>query len=296
MKTEKFIDDCLEKFRNDIAGDAAWMNYESGSMLVGIKQMYDASGDGKYFELIRECMERLITEDGELKKEYTDKFDISIAGCGKLMFFMYDKTGDEKYRNAIENIMNLLRENLKRLSPDELIMTELYTVQPFYMEYETKYDKKAKYSDIVRQFENAYSRMPKENLDIDQIGLYMMSLIDTLSVMSFEIYEKYRALQDIFKLSLTNLLNGSNHVSNNLETSYCMENTGNAENAMIAYSVIKACRMGVILKEKYAPVGAKIVKKLMEDEGRIEDIFRDKRAIAPFISAYGQYVQLKKDM
>lgn len=291
MKAEEFIDGYLEKFKKDTADDISWQNYENSSILISVKQMYDALGDEKYFTLISESMQRLITKNGELEKEYAGKFDINAAGCGKLMFFMYDKTGDEKYRNAIECIMNLLRGDEDKLSPGDITMEELYMIEPFYMEYETRYDKKAKYSDIIKQFENADSRLDKENKNIDQIGLYLTALIDALSGMSFEIYEKYRALQDLFRRTLANLLKNSD----NGTISYSMESAGNVGNAMIAYAVIKACRMGIILKEKYAPAGMEIVQKLIEDEKRLEDIFNDKRAIAPFISAYGQYAQLKSE-
>lgn len=276
MKAEGFIDEYLKKFQSGAAGK----NYEDSSVFVSIKQMYDALGDEKYFSLIDGYFKNFIMEDGAITNEYADKFDVSGVNYGKLLFFMYDKTGEEKYRKAIEAVMNWLREHPDKLSPNQISMEELYMVQPFYMEYETRYEKKEKYSDIIKQFENAYNLIKSGNNDIDQVGLYLTSLIDALSGMSFEIYEKYRKLQDMFKLSLVNLLKDRDKES--------------AENAMIAYAIIKACRMGIILKEKYAPAGVEIVESLMENKPA--DIFNDARAVGPFISAYGQYLQLKKEM
>lgn len=285
MKAVGFIDEYLKKFESSTVE----RNYEDSSAFVSIKQMYDALGDEKYFLIIDKCLKQFFVEDGAIEKGYADKFDSDSVNCSKLLFFMYDKTGEEKYCKAIENVMDWLREHTEKISPKQISMEELYMVQPFYMEYETRYDKKAKYSDIIKQFENADNQIKSGSNDIDQIGLYLVSLIDALSGMSFEIYEKYRKMQDMFKAALAELIKSYDKENG----SYYGKNAGNAENAMIAYAIIKACRMGIILKEKYAPVGMEIVESLVEN--KLNDIWGDDRAVGPFISAYGQYMQLKKE-
>ena len=286
MKALELIDGYLKKFQNGTVE----RNYEDSSVLVSVKQMHDAFGDEKYFSLIEGYLKNFVMDDGTIANGYADKFDVSSVNRGKLLFFMYDKTGEEKYRKAIEAVMDWLREHPENLSPSQISMEELYMVQPFYMEYETRYDKKAKYSDIIKQFEKADNMFRSGVDNIDQIGLYLISMIDALSGMSFEIYEKYRIIQDMFKAALTDLL--KNYDKENC--SYYGKMAGNAENAMIAYAIIKACRMGIILKEKYAFVGMEIVENLMEN--KLNDIFSDTSAVGPFISAYGQYMQLKKEM
>lgn len=286
MKAVGLIDEYLKRFKDGTVG----RNYADSSVLVSVKHMYDALGDEKYFSIIEECLKHFVMDDGTIEKGYADKFDSDSVNCCKLLFFMHDKTGEEKYSKAIESVMDWLRENSDKLSPNQISIEELYMVQPFYMEYETRYDKKAKYSDIIKQFENADNQIKSGTEDIDQISLYLVSLIDALSGMSFEIYEKYRTMQDMFKAALTALLKNYDKESG----SYYGKNAGNEENAMIAYAIIKACRMGIILKEKYTTAGVEIVENLMENG--LDDIWGDARAVGPFISAYGQYVQLKKEM
>ena len=286
MKAAGFIDEYLKKFQDGTVEK----NFEDSSVLVSIKQMYDALGDEKYFSFIEGYLKRFVMEDGTIEKGYADRFDSDSVNCSKLLFFMYDKTGEEKYHKAIEAVMDWLREHPEKLSPNQISMEELYMTQPFYMEYETRYEKKAKYNDIIKQFEKADDCLRDENEDASRIGLYLISLIDALSGMSFEIYERYREMQDMFKATLKTLL--KNYDKEN--GTYYGKNAGNAENAMIAYAIIKACRMGIILKEKYEPIGVEIVESLMED--KLDDILGDARAVGPFISAYGQYLQLKKEM
>lgn len=287
MKTEQVILECLTRFRNACKGRTAQRRVEDGTMLLGMKQMYDALGDEQYVSLIREYLQDFAEEAGKLRSGYEEDFNIVDVNCSKLLFFLHDKTGDEKYRTAIEAVMERLRENPKLLSPDPVSVEALYMVQPFYMEYETRYDKKAKYSDILRQFERPEILSNTGDVLGRQRGLYLTALIDTLSGMSFEIYEKYRKLQDEFKRVHRELCqNGEKG-----KGICCGDGTDDAETLRIAYAVMKACRMGVLLKEKYAPDAMEIVERLVES--RLTDLLNDSEAVGPFLCAYGQYLQLE---
>lgn len=286
MKTEQATLECLTRFRDEFRCRADQRRNEDGAVLLGMKQMYDALGDEQYVSVIREYLRDFAEAEGKLR---SDGFNAADVNCSKLLFFLYDKTGDEKYRAAIEAVMERLRENPKLLSPNPLSVETLYMVQPFYMEFETRFDKKAKYSDIIGQFEKAETLLNTGDAGGQQIGLYLTALIDTLSGMSFEIYEKYRKLQDEFKRVLRELYQSGEKGKGIC----CRDGAGDAENAGIAYAVMKASRMGVLLKEKYASDGMEIVERLVEN--RLTDILDDSRAAGPFLCAYGQYLQLKRE-
>ena len=100
--------------------------------------------------------------------------------------------------------------------------------------------------------------------------------------------------------------------------------------AMVAYTVLKACRMGILLKEKYADLGFGMVesilshKLLKEEDGlHLTDICHqaglgpddrrdrdgsvkyylsekivsdDSKGVGPMMMAYAQYLLLKKEM
>lgn len=63
----------------------------------------------------------------------------------------------------------------------------------------------------------------------------MVLLIDTIEQMSPEIYEHYRALQDMFRTRLKEMLAG--------------EDSGPRE--QLSYIIKKGCGTGTLLKEKY---------------------------------------------
>lgn len=303
MEAEKYLEEC---WKSCCEQPKAW-NYETGVMLIGAKQMYEATGEEKYFSLIESCLESFVTQDGVIKDYPKEKTDMERISCGRILYVMYDKTKDEKYRKALEFVMDRLRESprcecgnflYQKETPDEVWLDALYMAMPFYMEYETKYEKKEKYNDIINQFENVQKFLYNEKKELcisgfrlRSIGRYLAALIDAMDNMSFEIYEQYRALQDAFKLTLRNILSYQNQDSMLFSLSDSFDAAGNA---MTAYCIMKACRMGILLKEKYVSAGMKMVESLMEKEKASgETIMGDAEGVGAFLMAYGQYLLCK---
>lgn len=366
MKAENYIREYLTEYQNY----KDYWNYEDGCVLIGAKQLYEATGEEGYFTFIETYLKHFVMDDGTIAHYQTDKFNIDSINSGKILFFMYDKTGEEKYRKAIEFVMDQLRNHPrckcgnffhKQIYPDQIWLDGLYMAQPFYMEYETKFDKKEQYNDIINQFENVQKYLydkdkglcyhacdeakvqfwsDKEtgcsaNFWLRSMGWYLMALVDTMDVMSIEIYEQYRKLQDIFKLMLKGILHYQDEETglfyqvidrSDVEGNY-LETSGSA---MIGYAIMKACRMGILLKEKYEPIGTGIFESLIENKLQEENssmhlkgicemaglgpenrperdgsvsyylsekiVDDDPKGVGPFMMAYAQYLQLKKEI
>ena len=275
MEAEKYMNEC---FYFCCEQPKEW-NYNTGVMLLGAKQMYEATGEEKYFSLMESCLDALITQDGAIKNYPKEDEGLESISCGRVLYFMFDKTKDEKYRKAIDFVMDKLRECprcecgnffYQTEEPGEAWLDALYMTQPFYMEYETKYNKKEKYNDIINQFENVQEFLyNKKEVQLRSVGRYLAALIDAMDNMSFEIYEQYRKLQDNFKLTLKSVVP--------------------CQDILISYCIMKACRMGILLKEKYADSAMKMI----ENPG--DDFTGNAEQAGIFLMAYGQYLQLKKE-
>ena len=266
MEAEKYMNECF----NFCCEQPKEWNCKTGVMLMGAKQMYEATGEEKYFSFIESCLDDLITQDGAIKKNLEENEQIENISCGRILYFMYDKTKDEKYRKAIDFIRDECGKFFYQSGePSEAWLDALYMTQPFCMEYETKYNKKEKYNDIINQFENVQEFLYNEKeVQLRSAGRYLAALIDTMDNMSFEIYEQYRKLQDNFKLTL--------------------KSVAPCQDILISYCIMKACRMGVLLKEKYADSAMKVIEN---PEGNFTG---DAEKAGIFMMAYSQYLQLKK--
>ncbi len=310
MSVDSYIGKFLENYQNY----KTYWNYEDGCVLMGCRQLYEATGDPKYRDFVISYLEKVISDDGIITNYETGKHNIDSFNAGKVLFFAYDETKDEKYRKAIDFLMENLREQPrtkdgnffhKAIYPNQVWLDGLYMAQPFYMEYETKYNKKENYGDILTQFRNVrkYMYNPEKKLSyhgydearvqpwadkktglspnfwLRSMGWYLMAMIDTIDNMSEEIYESYRELSAQFKEALDGILQYADkdtglffQVIDHPEAKGNYTETSGS--SMVAYSVMKAVRLDIISAEKYAKRGMDIFdsivrEKLTEDENGI---------------------------
>lgn len=285
--------------RNDIA---AYLNHyryaerygkeEDVCALLAAQDVYGATGDENAFAFIQKYYDAFLLDNGEIRDGLTENAADWVNGS-RCLFLLYDKTGEEKYRLAIEKTMDCLRGmprcergnfTYQEECSKEAAVEALYRLMPFYMEYETTYDKKEKYNDIIAQFETAQRMLYEEEKGLcGQTFLssarYLTALADTMDCMSVEIYEQYRKLQDMFKIILKSVLNVREKAD------------GEEEEALVGYCILKACRMGILLKEKYVDNGMEIVEKLLEKSERAEG----ETMKSALFMAYVQYMLTERE-
>ena len=282
-------------------------DYEDGCALLAAKQLYEVSGDEAYFSFMKNYADAFLSEEGDIKGDSQEAFSADWVHGSRILFFLYHTTKEQKYCKAFEAVMNRLNAYprggcgnfLYRGERSEEILDALYRIQPFYMEYETVYGKKEKYNDIIEQFENAQKIICGEGeRSIRSMAQYLAALVDTMDNMSIQIYEQYRKLQDMFKQALKDVLE-----KRDAESGLFQKNVdGGADNdidvfgsAVIGYCILKACRMGILLKEKYVGTGMEIVEKLAAVKPSA-DKGCSTEEICASIMAYGQYLQTKREL
>jgi len=112
---------------------------------------------------------------------------------------------------------------------------------PFVTAYETRYKRKEHYNEIAALFHR------EERL----AGSDLVALIETIGQMSEEIYEFYRELRDLFKTAVRKKIKELPDSSEALE---------------IGYSILRACNMGVLQREKYGDFGELIWKTIESND------------------------------
>lgn len=261
----------MNTFMSEKWKEKAEWSFEEGCLLIGAKEMYEAVGEESYFSFIQDRVSGFVKEDGGLADCSMDMPDAEVIHCSRIFSFLYDKTGEEKYRRAIESAMGRLNG-----LPDQTAMEELYKTLPFYMEYETKYGGKRRYGDIVRKLEEGEQILSSGEYKKNDMLWCLFTLMDVIDSMSIEIYEQRRKLRDIFRRILKAVMRKTGQRSMLSAT----------ERAMTAYCILKACNTGIVLKEKYMDFGLDMMKRLQEEE---EGTF------GLFWMAYGQYLKLQRE-
>lgn len=196
----------------------------------------------RYYEAVREplCRQFLLE---------TAKNACVENGTANALFFALRETGEEGFEAAI------LKEGKKALEVVEDVSVA-YKVQPFFMAYDTAYAKKEHYAKVVGVFQSM-----ELSLDWD-----LVALIDVISVMSPEIYEHYRALQELFRMKIKAVAASVGGFEKLVEQSPL-------KRAMAGYVILSACENRTLLAEKYQEYGVALwesVKDLEEGKENME--------------------------
>ena len=289
-------------------------SYDDACLLLGAIQMYRATRKEEFREAVLRYADHYVSGAGDISTYRPEDFKLDDILGGRILLFALEETGEPRYQRAVEGLLNQLERQPrtgagsywhKKIYPNQVWLDGLFMAQPFRMAYDTKYGKRDKYIDILDQFYNAREtlRDPKTGLyhhgydesrsvfwaDPDTgrsgsfwlrgIGWYLMALADTVEEMDRKVYDCMRPLQDIYKEAVRGLLAYADKQTGlfyqvvdrpDLAGNY-LETSGSA---MAAASIFKACRLRLILMEKYRPAAEKILdtltrERLVERDGRL---------------------------
>ena len=288
-----------------------YWNYEDGCVLKGCADLWRATSKAGYRRFILDYLADEVSPDGEILHYETQQYNIDSVNSGKALFFGWHETSEERYRKAIEYQMQRLREHPrcdcgsfwhKTIYPWQIWLDGLYMAVPFYAQYERELDDWKQIGDVVRQFENVRARLycaenrlyyhacdekraqpwanPQTgcspNFWLRSIGWWLMAMVDTIELLPEELYDKRRAVEDIFREAVRGLMPYADAktglfyqvVDHPEAKGNYLETSGSA---MAGYALLKGCRIGTLNAEKYRAEGLRIVRALAENKLRKDD-------------------------
>lgn len=173
----KYIDELLEKSTPEVPmwnienfkkGKVSTWNYIDGCMIKAVLAMYSITKNDKYLKFADDFIDYRVKEDGSIDGYDVNELNIDNVNAGKTLFELYDLTGKEKYRKAIDLVYSQIAKmprtesgNFwhKNIYPQQVWLDGMYMGQPFYMEYETRLNNKKNYADIYNQFKFVITHM-----------------------------------------------------------------------------------------------------------------------------------------
>jgi unsaturated rhamnogalacturonyl hydrolase len=149
--------------------------YEWGVVLKGIEQVWLRTRDNRYYGYIKRNVDAFIDPAGGIKTYRLEEYNLDQINTGKLLFHLYDETGDERYKKAAY----LLREQLrthprtsergfwhKQIYPYQMWLDGIYMAGPFYAEFSRTFGEPEGFDDVARQIilVESHTRDPQTGL------------------------------------------------------------------------------------------------------------------------------------
>lgn len=179
--TEQLLDEYIDYLmEHSDSGHPAWnlemirsgksnkWNYIDGCMITGILELYEITGEARFLDFADRFLSGFVEEDGHIRTYDPEEYSLDNVNPGKNLFPLYDLTGKEKYRKAIELVRSQLSTmprtpegNFwhKLIYPNQVWLDGIYMALPFYMEYEKRFDAQKDCQDICQQIANVEIRM-----------------------------------------------------------------------------------------------------------------------------------------
>ena len=108
---EKYIEELMEKSTPDrpiwniekiMQGLKSTWNYIDGCMIKAILEMYAITKEDKYLKFADDFIDCKVNSDGTIEGYDVNELNIDNVNAGKTLFELFDLTGKEKYRKAID--------------------------------------------------------------------------------------------------------------------------------------------------------------------------------------------------
>lgn len=277
-------------------------NYIDGCMMAALLNLHKITGEQRYFDFAENYLDYYVQEDGSMLGFREEEYNLDNICEGRVLFDVYEATGKEKYRKAIDILYGQLYRQPrtwegsfwhKRIYPHQVWLDGLYMGQVFYTRYTTKYDNCSAYDDILNQFRTVRKRMydsetglyrhgydasrkafwadedgRSKNAWLRSLGWFSAALIDVLAYADPAKEDFCKEITAIAQELAQNLLP---YIDKQTGMLYQVPNmVGKEKNypetsgsAMIAYFYIKGTRLG-ILDSSYAKVGADIFQAICD--------------------------------
>ncbi|MEE0801903.1 MAG: glycoside hydrolase family 88 protein [Gemmiger sp.] len=283
----------IEKVRS---GKPNKWNYIDGCMITACLSLFKTTGNKKFLAFSRQFMDYFVKDGGIIDTYDPMEHNLDNINQGKNLFTLYDLTGERRYRDAIDTIRSQLDTQPrtkegnfwhKEIYPWQVWLDGTYMAQPFYMEYETRYNKMMGCQDSYQQFMNIRKHMRdadtglyyhgydesrqmywadpatgcSANFWLRAMGWFLVAMVDVLERMDEQMYYEYRAIMSMLQDAVKSMIQFQDEETgmfwqvidkagvpgNYLETS---------GTALFAYAVLKAVRLGYLPK-RYAAYGEK---------------------------------------
>lgn len=142
-------------------GKRLYFGYGQGVSTLAMLKVWKETGDDKYLDYVVEWADTLINNKGEIHLYRVETYNIDYINSGKVLFDVYRETGNEKYKLAMDRLVNQMKNHPrthegvfwhKLIYPHQIWLDGLYMGSPFLAQYAVTFNKPEMIDDVMKQF------------------------------------------------------------------------------------------------------------------------------------------------
>lgn len=167
----RMVESTLQRY---LPRDFSW-NYDHGLQLLGIQKAGEVIGEERYLQFVADWVNAFVQPDGTIRTYDMASYNVDWVNSGKLLFGIYERTGDQRYRKAIETLREQMRRHPrnsvngfwhKRIYPHQMWLDGIYMAGPFLSEYAMRFDEPLTFDDVAYQITliEEHTRDPRTGL------------------------------------------------------------------------------------------------------------------------------------
>lgn len=135
-------------------------HYKDALLFAGIQLMAEHTGEAFYWDSLQTYVDGFVDAAGAIRTYRLDEFNIDNIRPGNLLFPLYEKTGDERYRTAIFHLREQLRQQPrtgeggfwhKQIYPYQMWLDGIYMGSPFLARFGLTFDEPEALDDVAFQ-------------------------------------------------------------------------------------------------------------------------------------------------
>ena len=118
--------------------------YERGIITKAWVDVFEKTGDRRFFDAAKANVDRYVTEDGEIRTYEPEKHNLDMICMGRTALRMFKATGEAKYEKACRRLIAQLRTQPttpeggfwhKAMYPQQMWLDGIYMASPFMAEF-----------------------------------------------------------------------------------------------------------------------------------------------------------------
>jgi unsaturated rhamnogalacturonyl hydrolase len=141
-------------------GPRGYWAYETGVFLKGLEALWIKTGDLKYYDYLKTIIDSFLEPDGTIRTYKLEDYNLDNINCGKLLLTLYEKTKEEKYREAALQLMKQLENQPrtreggfwhKKIYPFQMWLDGVYMSGPFIAQFAKVFNRPAGFDEVSKQ-------------------------------------------------------------------------------------------------------------------------------------------------